>query len=140
MLILLCWCITMNKKDIISAERLKLAEKKILSLIPMVEQIVLSQEFIRGVTIGLFYGIVGNIIVLHYHRAFERLMTGQFDVLLWANVIVFIVAFASIVVLSIRWHSKLGKLEKRRHAIFEAAEMLGDYYRLMKEGKEKASE
>ncbi len=132
----------MNKKekDIISAERLKLTEKTILSLIPKLEQVILSQEFIRGVTIGLFYGIVGNIIVLHYHRAFERLMTGQFDTLLWANVIVFIVAFTSIIVLSMRWHSKLGELEKRRHYIFDAAEMLVDYYKLMKEGKEKSSE
>ena len=139
---MLCWCITTNKKekDIISAERLRLAEKTILSLIPKLEQVISSEEFIRGVTIGLFYGIVGNIIVLHYHRAFERLMLGEFDTLLWANVIVFVVAFTFIIILSIRWRDKLGKLEKRRHDLFKVAEMLGDFYKLMKEGEEKSSE
>ena len=132
----------MDKKEekIVSVESLKLTEKKILSLIPKLEQVLLSQEFIRGVTIGLVYGIVGNMIVLHYHKAFERLMLGEFDALLWANLIVFIVAFTSIFVISIKWRGKWKKLEKHRHVIFEAAEMIRDYFELMKEEKEKAAE
>lgn len=127
-----------KKESIISADRLKVTEKKILSLIPKLEQVIVSQEFIRGVTIGLFYGIVGNIIVLHYYKAFERLLIGEFDTLLWANIIVFVVAFASILVLSIRWHKKLGKLDKRRHDVFKIADMLAEYYKLLREGEEKA--
>ena len=132
----------MNKKEekVASVESLKLAEKTILSLIPKLEQVLLSQEFIRGVTIGLVYGIVGNMIVLHYHKAFERLMLGEFDALLWANLIVFIVAFTLILVISIKWRSKWETLERHRHVIFEATEMLRGFYELVKEGEEKASE
>ena len=129
-----------NEESVISAEKLKLAEKTILSLLPKLQQIIIRQEFIRGVAIGLFYGIVGNIIVQHYHKAFERFMLGELNTLLWANLIVFVLAFATIVIATMKWRVKFEKLEERGHDIFKAAQMLRDHYELITKNKEKELE
>lgn len=120
------WC------SLMIGEEVAKLEETIMLLKPKLEQILLSQEFIKGVAIGLFYGIIGNIIVLHYYKAFERLILGEFDTLLLANLIVFVVAFVTIFIGIKKWRGRAQKVEEYRHEIFQAAEMLRDYYELIK--------
>ena len=47
-----------------------------------------EKQFIQGITLGLFYGIVGNMLVSHYYGMFERLETREFDNLFWSNLLI----------------------------------------------------
>lgn len=42
-------------------------------------------DFVRGIALGLFYGIVGNLLVSYFHGLFQGLVAWQFDVLFWGG-------------------------------------------------------
>lgn len=66
---------------------------------------------IRGVALGLFYGVIGNILVSHYFEVFKGIVMWQFDKLFWTNLIIFAIILVVILVVSWRWLLSLGKLE-----------------------------
>lgn len=62
---------------------------------------------IQGIALGLFYGIVGNLLVSHYYGVFEGLIKVEYNGMFWANLIVLVIGLALIIVLTIRWHRQL---------------------------------
>lgn len=63
--------------------------------------------FVQGIGLGLFYGIIGNLLVSHYYGVFEGLVKAEYNGMFWANLIVLVVGLAVIIVLTIRWHRQL---------------------------------
>ncbi len=43
--------------------------------------------FIRGIALGLFYGIIGNLFVQFWYSVFESLILRQFNEIFWVNLI-----------------------------------------------------
>ena len=58
----------------------------------------------KGVALGLFYGVIGNIIISHYYGLLEMLSFGRIDSLFWVNLCVTIVAVVFVIEISRRWH------------------------------------
>ena len=83
-----------------------------------------GQNFVRGIAIGLFYGIIGNILVSHYFKVFEDLILGEFGALFWTNLIVFVVALSLILIMSLRWYSQIGKWKTLRRELSEIQDEL----------------
>lgn len=66
--------------------------------------------FLKGIALGLFYGIVGNIFVSHYYQVFEGLILSRFDVLYWSNFVVFVVALILIILVTMTFYFQIEKL------------------------------
>lgn len=62
---------------------------------------------IQGVALGLFYGIVGNILVSHYYGVFEGLAKAEYGNVFLASLIILIVGLVLIIFLSAKWHSQM---------------------------------
>jgi len=77
--------------------------EKILALADKMRQ---DRMFFQGIALGLFYGIVGNILVSHYYRVFEGLVLGQIDRLFWINVTFLIVIIIIVSLISLRYLRK----------------------------------
>jgi len=71
-------------KDKIESSLIKSAQN-VSSLADYMRQ---EKQFIQGITLGLFYGIVGNMLVSHHYGLFERLETREFDNLFWSNLLI----------------------------------------------------
>ena len=67
--------------------------------------------WIKGIALGLFYGIIGNILASHYIEVFRSIVTWQIDKLFWTNLIVLVITLAVILVVSWRWFVSLAKLK-----------------------------
>lgn len=67
--------------------------------------------WIEGIALGLFYGIIGNILVSHYIEVFKSITMWRIDKLFWTNLIVFAITLAVILVVSWRWIISLVKLK-----------------------------
>lgn len=76
-----------------------------------IREIERRKEFLSGIFIGLFYGIVGNIAVSHYYKVLEGLVIGKMDNLFWVNLTVLIVTSMVIIVLSFELYTKLRALK-----------------------------
>lgn len=62
-----------------------------------------------GVVLGLLYGLIGNLAVVHWYGVFEGLETKVYGNLFWANVAVTIVAIIVIIGVTIQFRKGLGK-------------------------------
>ena len=67
--------------------------------------------WIKGIALGLFYGIIGNILASHYIEVFKSIVMWQIDKLFWTNLIVLVITLAVILVVSWRWFISLAKLK-----------------------------
>jgi hypothetical protein len=81
-------------------------------------------DFARGIALGLFYGIVGNIFVSHYYQVFEGLILEKSDLLFWSNLTVFIISLLAILLVSGAFYCEMKKMGKARK---EFAEMLKEF-------------
>ena len=93
-------------------ENLEAIRRSIKELEPAIETMRQQKSLIRGVALGLFYGIIGNMLVSHYYEVFKGLVMWQFDKLFWTSLIVLVIAIVLIVVVSWRWLISLAKLEE----------------------------
>ncbi len=84
-------------------------------------------DFLRGIALGLFYGIVGNILVSHYYTVFEGLTLWKIDVLFWSNLMVMIVALVLIIFTSAIFYRRMRKYETGRR---ELSEVLDEFHEL----------
>lgn len=75
------------------------------------------QYFVQGIALGLFYGIIGNIVISHYYGVFEGLELSKFDTLFWSNLLVFVVGLAFILAISGIWYSKLKRLKSSQNKV-----------------------
>jgi len=75
--------------------------------------------FLRGVALGLFYGIIGNIFVSHYYQVFEGLALGKFDIVFRSNVMLFSVSLVLIIIVSIVFYYRMKKYEKGKRELSE---------------------
>jgi len=81
-----------------------------------------SIDLVRGVALGLLYGIIGNFFVQHWHPVFEGLMLGEYKPTFWANAIVCFFSLVVILYTTIKFRHQL-KEDKRKMRL--ARESLG---------------
>jgi len=91
---------------------LEAIKRSIKELEPAIETMRQQKFLIKGVALGLFYGIVGNMLVSHYYEVFKGLVIRQFDKLFWTNLVTLAIAIVLIVVVSWRWLVSLANLEE----------------------------
>lgn len=72
-----------------------------------VDKVVERREFLRGIALGLFYGIVGNLFVQHWYPVFEGIVLRTFDEIFWANLIIFVVALSLIAIATAKLYSTM---------------------------------
>lgn len=77
----------------------------------LVDKAKQKKAFWKGLALGLFYGIIGNMLVSHYYGVFNGLIVGQFDTMFWANTIVFSIILAAILIVSLVWIRSMTKLD-----------------------------
>jgi hypothetical protein len=70
-----------------------------------------KKAFWKGLALGLFYGIIGNMLVSHYYGVFNGLVIGQYDTLFWTNVFVFIIILIAILIVSLKWMRSIVKID-----------------------------
>lgn len=105
-------------------ETINEAEKVMSSTSNWIQQRV---DFLQGIALGLFYGIVGNIFVSHYYQVFEGLTLGKFDVLFWTNLVVFFITLAMILLVSIIFYYRMKKYKSGKR---ELSELLNELYEI----------
>ena len=71
------------------------------------------KQFIRGLALGLMYGIIGNVVASHYYRLFEGLSRGLYDNLFYSNLVMLLVSLFIIGVLTKIWYGELRKIDTR---------------------------
>lgn len=92
-------------------QNLQAVRKSIKELEPAIENMRQQMFLIKGVALGLFYGIIGNILASHYYEVFKGITMWQFDKLFWTNLTILVIVIVTIVVVSWRWLISLAKLE-----------------------------
>jgi hypothetical protein len=100
------------------------AREVIEELRPKAESLHQEKFLLRGVALGLFYGIIGNMLVSHYYEVFRGIVIWQFDTLFWTNLVVFISILVAIILVSWRWLLSMAKIE----GFIEAFERLKKQY------------
>jgi hypothetical protein len=66
----------------------------------------------KGVVLGLFYGVVGNVAVTHYYQILRGAVMSEFDTMFWTNLVILVVMSSIIVIVSWKWHSSMTKMER----------------------------
>ena len=92
-------------------QNLEAVRRSIKELEPAIETMRQQKFLMKGVALGLFYGIIGNILVSHYYEVFKGTVIWQFEKLFWTNLISLIIVIVVILVVSWRWLVSLTKLE-----------------------------
>ena len=89
-------------------ELLRYLKNKEIQVIEILRQRI---SWIRGIALGLFYGIIGNILASHYIEVFQSIVIWQIDKLFWTNLIVLAIITTVILIVSWKWFISLAKLE-----------------------------
>ena len=71
-------------------------------------------DFLKGLLVGLFFGIAGNMFVQHWYQVFEGLILGKFDTIFFSNVTVFIVGLVVICIITVILYRRITRYEKAR--------------------------
>ena len=95
-------------------------------------QVQQRRDFVLGLVLGLFYGIIGNVVISHYYGLFESLTVGKYDALFWANLIFLVLSFVIIIFVSKRWYNQLEKLETAGESVKKNIETLEKMYDTIK--------
>lgn len=77
----------------------------------LVEKAQQKKSFWKGLALGLFYGIIGNVLVSHYYGVFTGLTVGPYDDLFCANVIAFSIILVVVLIVSVGWMRSIAKLD-----------------------------
>lgn len=64
-------------------------------------------DLVKGVSLGLLYGIIGNFAVQHWFPVFEGLMLKNYDIWFYGNAIIFLVALCIIIYTSLWFRNEL---------------------------------
>jgi len=87
--------------------------RKILTeMEPYIEATRSQMSMMKGVVLGLFYGVVGNVAVTHYYQILRGAVMSEFDTMFWTNLVILVVMSSIIVIVSWKWHSSMTKMER----------------------------
>jgi len=86
-------------------------KEAIKELEPAIDTMRQQMFLMKGVALGLFYGIIGNMFVSHYYEVFKAIVMWQLDKLFWTNLITLVIFIVAIVIVSWRLLILLAKLE-----------------------------
>jgi hypothetical protein len=87
--------------------------RKILKEIePHIEAMHSQMSMMKGVILGLFYGVVGNMVVTHYYQILRGAVMSEFDTMFWTNLVILVVMSSILVIISLRLHSSMAKQER----------------------------
>ena len=92
-------------------------------------------EFIRGIVLGLIYGIIGNFFVQHWYPIFEGLILGKFDALFWPNVVVCVFSLFIVFLATTMFYREMKKVEARKRGM---SQILQNLRKLIETAKTKA--
>jgi divalent metal cation (Fe/Co/Zn/Cd) transporter len=73
-------------------------------------------DLVRGVALGLLYGIIGNLFVQHWYPIFEGLVLKKYDSIFWADVILAILILAVIIYTTYSYSRQLIESDNRMKA------------------------
>jgi len=68
-------------------------------------------DLIRGVALGLLYGIIGNIFVQFFFPVIEAMILKEYDKLFWSNVVISAIALAIILFATVELRGQLTEYE-----------------------------
>ena len=69
-------------------------------------------SMMKGVVLGLFYGIVGNLVVIHYCQILRGAAMSEFHTMFWTNLVILVVTSSILVLVSLRLHSATARMER----------------------------
>lgn len=79
-----------------------------------VESLEQEKQFVKGLGLGLIFGIVGNIFVSHYYGIFQGLISSQFDTLFYSNLVIVVVSLVAISLLVVKWNKDKKRLKQKQ--------------------------
>jgi len=68
-------------------------------------------DLLRGVILGLLFGVIGNIFVQHWYGFFEALSSWNISLLSWQNLAIVCFALAGILFVSYDFYKQIKKAE-----------------------------
>ena len=87
--------------------------RKILKEIgPHIEAMHAQLSMMKGVVLGLFYGVVGNLVVTHYYQILRGAVMSEFDTMFWINLVILVTMLSILVIVSWKWHISMAKMER----------------------------
>jgi H+/Cl- antiporter ClcA len=91
------------------------------------------KAYLKGLALGLFYGIIGNMLVSHYYAVFNGFVIAQLDTLFYANLLAFVIILIAILYVTLKWVRSMFRVD----AYFEFVEMVKKKYKLDDDFNEK---
>jgi len=79
---------------------------------PYIEATRSQMSMMKGVVLGLFYGIVGNLVVTHYYQILRGAVMSEFDTMFWTNLAILVPMSSIIAIVSWKWHISMVKMER----------------------------
>jgi hypothetical protein len=68
-------------------------------------------DFTKGITLGLFYGIIGNLFVQFFYPVIEDIILANYDTLFFANATISFVSLGLIVFVTMQLRKQLKRYE-----------------------------
>ena len=79
-------------------------------------------DLVRGVALGLLYGIIGNLFVQFFFPVVESLVIGGYGTLFFSNVIISVVALVIILYATIEFRGQLTEYENEERTAKQQTE------------------
>lgn len=80
-------------------------------------------DLIRGVALGLLYGIIGNLFVQFFFPVVESLIIGEYDTLFFSNVVISIIALLIVIYTTVKFRSQLTQYENEEKSARQQVEV-----------------
>lgn len=90
-------------------EQLERQRQQVLRIASSAER---RRNFLQGIMLGLFYGIIGNMIVSHYYGLLE-----EFGNPFWLNISILVSCIILVVLTSVKWFMRTQNLEEMTEEI-----------------------
>lgn len=106
---------------------------------PTYERYRQGTRFIEGIFLGLFYGVLGNVLVSHYFGLIESLTLSRYNAMFRVNCLVLSVAAVAILVVSVIYYRRFRTWRKEEKNVQQEAAkiILKDMFGIIaKEGEE----
>lgn len=71
-----------------------------------------KKTYFKGLALGLFYGIIGNMLVSHYYSVFVGVATYQFDNLFYWNLVGFLISLSLILFVTFKWVRSMFRIDE----------------------------
>jgi hypothetical protein len=81
-------------------------------------------DLMRGIILGLLYGVIGNIFVQHWYGLFEGLSSWNLNLLFWQNLAVACFALVGILLVSYDFYKQIKKAEATEKSTKDHAERI----------------